>query len=104
MCVCISPLLYALAEVCSSAWGSECLEIMRTSYGQYISIGWSVMHCDWFVQVQGLQAVPTLPLVQIIAFQAQREGALTQLVRCLQHHADVDGLVAVCMCACVCGG
>ena len=70
------------------------------------------MYCDWFVQVQRLQAVPTLPLVQIMAFQAQREGALTQMVRCLHHHADVDGLVGVRMYVCmyvgcvsaVCGG
>ena len=51
VCVCIPPLLYALAEVCSSAWGSVCLEDMRTSFSQYISIGWGVMHCDWFVQL-----------------------------------------------------
>ena len=79
---------------------------MRTSFSQCISIGWGVMHCHWFVhwQVQRLQAEPTLPLVQIMAFQARREGGLAQLVRYLQHHADVDGLVAVCMCAGVCGG
>ena len=82
--------------LCSSAWGSVCLEVMRTSFSQYISIGWSVMHCDWFVQVQRLQAVPTLPLVQTLPFQAQREGALTQMVRYLQ----VDGLVGICMCVC----
>ena len=91
-----------MTGLCSSAWGSVHLEVMRTSFSQYISIGWGVMHCDWFVQVQRLQAVPTLPLVQIMAFQARREGGLAQLVRCLQRHADVDGLVAVCMCACVC--
>jgi len=39
-----------------------------------------------------------------MAFQTQRKGGLIQLVRCLQHHAEVDGLVAVCMCACVYGG
>ena len=77
VCVCIPPLLYALAEVCSSAWGSVCLEVMRTSFSLHIrigcsvrlevmrtsfSIGWSVMHCHLFVQVQRLQAVPTPPL------------------------------------------
>ena len=94
MCVlCIPPLLYALAEVCSSAWGSVHLEVMRTSF----SIGWSVMHCHWFVQVQRLQVVPTAQLVQTMAFQTQREGGLTQLVRCPQHHAEVDGLVGICM-------
>ena len=85
-----------MTGLCSSAWGSVRLEVMRTSFSQCISIGWGVMHCDWFVQVQRLQAVPTLPLVQIMAFQARREGALTQLVRCLQ----VDGLVGICMCVC----
>ena len=83
------------------------LEVMRTS----LSIGWSVMHCHWFVQVQRLQVVPTAQLVQTMAFQTQREGGLTQLVRCLQHHAEVDGLVGICMyvrtchvCPRVCGG
>ena len=76
------------------------LEVMRMSF----SIGWSVMHCYWFVQVQRLQAVPTAPLAQIMAFQTLREGGLTQLVRCLQHHAEVEVLVAVYMCACMCNG
>ena len=56
------------------------------------------MHCDWFMHCacSENQVVPTFPLVQIMAFQTQRESGLTQLVRYLQHHADVDGLVAVC--------
>ena len=98
VCVCIPPLLHALAEMSSSAWGSVHLEVMRTSF----SIGWSVMHCHLFVQVQRLQAVPTPPLAQTMAFQTQREGSLTQLVRCLQHHAEVDGLVGICMYVCTC--
>ena len=78
------------------------LKVMKTSFSQYIRIGWSVMHCDWFVQVQRLQAVPTPSLPQTMAFQTQREGGLTQVVRCLQHHAEVDGLVGICMYVCTC--
>ena len=62
--------------------------------------------CVHTVQVQRLQAAPTLPMALIYSLQSPREDGLTQLVKCLQHCTVLDGLDTECacvyMCMCVC--